>query len=98
MVAVSGQTQLEQPRATGRRQCVHAQRGPCSQDELSGKVPKPAQEPALADPHDTWVHPSGQTDTARLGLQRPVRMSQTAVGYQGAIHCESHHARVWVRA
>ena len=45
VVAVSGQTQLEQPRATGRRQCVHAQRGPCSQDELSGKAPKLAQEP-----------------------------------------------------
>ena len=69
-------------------------KGPCSQDELSGKAPKPAQEPALADPHDTWVHPSGQTETAKLVLQRPVRMSQTAVGYQGAIHCESHHARV----
>ena len=49
---VSGQTQLEQPRATGQRQCVHAQRGQCSQDELSGRAPKPAQEPALADPHN----------------------------------------------
>ena len=71
-------------------------RGQCSRSELSERAAKPAREPALAVPHDTWVHPSEQTETARLGLQRPVRMSQTAVGYQGAIHCESHHARVWV--
>ena len=88
MVAVSGQTQLEQPRATGRRQCVHAQRGPCSQDELSGKAPKPAQELALADPHDTWVHPSGQTETAKLGFQRPVKVTTRGCG------CEHERIRL----
>ena len=98
VVAVSGQTQREQPRATERRRCVHAQRGQCSRSELSERAPKPAREPALAGPHDTWVHPSEQTETARLGLQRPVRVSQTAVGCQGAIRHESHHAQVWVRA
>ena len=78
LVAVAGQKGLEQPRVIGRRQGVHARRGPCSQDELSGKAPKPAQEPALAEPHDTWVHPREQTETetARLGWQKPVGMSQ----------------------
>ena len=98
VVAVSGQTQREQPRATERRRCVHAQRGQCSRSELSERAPKPAREPALAVPHDTWVHPSEQTETAKLRSQRPARMSQTAVGCQGATRHESHHAQVWVRA
>ena len=70
VVAVSGQTRREQPRATERRRCV-------------------------AVPHDAWVHPSEQTETTRLGLHRPVRRSQAAVGCQGAIRHEHLHAQVW---
>ena len=68
-VAVSGQTGREQPRATERRRCVHAQRGQNSRSELSERAPKPAREPALVVPHDTWVHSGEQTETTRLGLQ-----------------------------
>ena len=64
-----GQTGREQPRATERRRCVHAQRGQNSRSELSERAPKPAREPALVVPHDTWVHSSEQTETTRLGLQ-----------------------------
>ena len=96
MVAVSGQTELEQPRATELRQCVHVQMGPCAQDELSGKAPKPAQEPAQAGPHDKWAHPDVQTETGALGFQRPAGVNLTAVGHQAASRCESRTAQEWV--
>ena len=70
MVAVSGQTQREQPRATERRRCVHAQRGQRSRSELSERAPKPAREPALAVPHDTWVHPSEQNGDDETGVAK----------------------------
>ena len=43
--------------------------GQSSRSELSERAPKPAREPALVVPHDTWVHSGEQTETTRLGLQ-----------------------------
>ena len=66
-VAVSGRTGQEQPHATGRRQCVHAQRGRNARGERPGKAPKPAQEPGPVGPHDMWAHSVEQTETPESG-------------------------------
>ena len=66
-VAVSGRTGQEQPRATGQRQCVHAQKGQNARREQPGKAPKPAQEPSSVGPHDTWAHSVEQPGTTKSG-------------------------------
>ena len=42
-VAVSDQTEQEQPRATEQLQCVHAQKGQNARGEQPEKAPRPAQ-------------------------------------------------------
>ena len=97
-VAVSGRTGREQPRATERLRCVHARRDQNSRSELSERAPKPAREPALVVPHDTWVHSGEQTETTRLGSQRPARRAQAAVVCRGATRHEHLSVQVWVQA
>ena len=53
-VAASGQTEQERPHVTERRRCVHARKDQHVQGEQAEKALQPAQEPAEADPHDTW--------------------------------------------
>ena len=49
-VAVSGQTEQEQPRATEQLQCGHAQKGQNARGEQPEKAPRPARGAALVGP------------------------------------------------
>ena len=62
-MAVSGQTEQEQPRATEQLQCGHAQKGQKARGEQPEKAPRPAREAALVGPHDMWAHWIEQTET-----------------------------------
>ena len=87
-MAVSGQTEQEQPHATEQLQCEHAQKGQNARGEQPGTAPKPAQEPASVGPHDTWAHTIEQTGTPGPVKRYPAGALQVTVVEPEAVRQE----------